>query len=106
MLSSEPAPSPRPWASARARPLADESTVTPAPQLYPVKADISTLLRIGHFYFALTTERNPLHRLEERVLITSFWGTSKNNRKVTPLTVFDFVKGNPASLPSCLVSRC
>lgn len=38
MPSSEPAPSsPRPWASAWARPLADESTLNPAPPLHAVK---------------------------------------------------------------------
>ncbi len=44
MLSSEPAPSsPRPWASARARPLADTSTLT--------RSALPSGKR-GHFYFA------------------------------------------------------
>ena len=59
MLSSEPAPSSlRPWASAWARPLADDFTLT-CP-LWP-DAQKGTFLRgrtRGHFYLALTERKN------------------------------------------------
>lgn len=57
MLSSEPAPSsPRPWASAWARPLADEKTLTRT-LLSSGKKDISTLREKETFLLCLDTVR-------------------------------------------------
>ena len=46
----------RHYAAVRARSLADSSTLTPAPPSPRLNWNISTLLRLGHFYFALTAE--------------------------------------------------
>jgi hypothetical protein len=46
----------------------------PSSQAAPIKQDISTLLGIGHFYFALTTTRLVLSRQSRNVL----FGQSRN----------------------------
>ncbi len=54
---SEPAPSHRPWASARARPLADESTLTRLPGLTRTN---TTFLLCGNTTFLLCLDRRRL----------------------------------------------
>src|ERR1700732_3776265 len=71
MLSSEPAPSsPRPWASAWRRPLADDSTLTPAFVRSGEKGTFLLCWKRGHFYFALTPVVSSLDFLvpEDRIV--------------------------------------
>src|SRR4051794_18441174 len=53
-ITPEPAPSPRLWASAWARPLADAITLTRTRKYHASKGTFLPCWKRGHFHFALT----------------------------------------------------
>jgi transposase len=58
-ITPEPVPSPRLWASAWARPRADEITLTRTPKIQPLKGTFLLCWIRGHFHFALTSAAFP-----------------------------------------------
>src|SRR5436305_13548455 len=54
-ITPEPAPSPRLWASAWARPLADAITLTRTRKYHASKGTFLPCWKRGHFHFALAT---------------------------------------------------
>src|SRR3982750_1056009 len=59
-ITPEPAPSPRLWASAWARPLADAITLTRTRKNHASKGTFLPCWKRGHFHFALTFEKTGL----------------------------------------------